>query len=203
MEKIIKKLQNNNFKAYFVENSKEARELALRMIPRDSVVGMGNSLTLRETGIFDELISGDYNVINQFKEGLTPEENLQLRKQSLLADVYFTGVNAITENGELINIDGKGNRIAAMSFGPDKVIIVAGKNKIVKNEEEAWKKLRNNTAPSLATRLGRTTPCSKTKVCSDCNSPQRICRYYLVIKSQMPADNNRIHIIIVNEDLGI
>jgi len=90
-----------------------------------------------------------------------------------------------------------------MSFGPNKVIIIAGKNKIVKNEADAWKRLRTNTAPSLATRLGRTTPCIEAKVCSDCNSPERICRYYLVIKSQMPADANRIHIIIVNEVLGI
>ena len=203
MEKLIKKLHSKNFKAYFVENSDEAKELALSLIPKDSIIGMGNSLTLRETGIFNELVSGSYNVLNQFKEGLTPEENLKLRRQSLLSDVYFTGVNAITENGELINIDGKGNRIAAMAFGPNKVIIVAGKNKIVKDEEEAWDRLRNHTAPSLAAKLGRSTPCATTKECSDCSSPQRICRYYSIIKSQMPADADRTHIIIVNEDLGI
>lgn len=203
MKNVIKKLQDNNFKAYFVENIEEAKELALSLIPKDAVIGMGNSLTLRQTGIFDELTSGNYNVLNQFKEGLTPEENLKLRKQSLLADVYLSGVNAITEDGELINIDGKGNRIAAMAFGPDRVIIVAGKNKIVTNEEEAWERLKKYTAPALAARLGRNTPCAKTLQCSDCNSPQRICRYYSIIRSQMPADADRTHIIIVNEDLGI
>ncbi len=203
METLIRKFKANNINAYMVENRQEAKALALSLIPHQAKIGMGNSLTLRETGIYDSLVSGAYDVIDQFEAGISPEENLKRRKQSLLTDVYLTGTSAITGNGELVNIDGKGNRVAAMMFGPDKVIVVAGKNKIVESEEAAWQRLRQKAAPALAKRLGRSTPCAQTGVCSDCNSPQRICRCYTVIRCQMPADNDRIHVIIVAEDLGL
>ncbi len=203
MEHLLKKLKANNINGYFVKNSEEAKELALGLIPRNSVVGMGNSLTLRETNIFKYLTAGDYQIINQFEPGIKPEENLRRRRESLLSDVYFTGANAISRNGEIINIDGKGNRVAAMMFGPQKVVIVAGKNKIVDDEEEAWERLKMHAALALAKKLGRNTPCAKTGTCTDCASAERICRCYTVIKGQMPADKDRIHVIIVNENLGI
>lgn len=102
-----------------------------------------------------------------------------------------------------MNVDGKGNRAAAMLFGPDRVIVVAGRNKIVDDLDRAWKRIQDFTVPALAKRLGRTTPCASSGACSDCRSPERICRFYTVIKSQMPADRDRIHVIIVNEALGI
>ena len=203
VESLLKSLKANNINGYFAKNSEEAKELALGLIPKNSVVGMGNSLTLRQTNIFDSLASGNYQLINQFEPGITPEENLRRRRESLLSDVYFTGVNAISLNGELINIDGKGNRVAAIMFGPQKVVIVAGKNKIVNDEEEAWERLKMQAAPALAKKLGRNTPCAKTGTCSDCASAERICRCYTVIKGQMPADKDRIHVIIVDENLGI
>lgn len=203
MQQLVEKLKSRNINAYWVRTSEDAKAIALGLVPAGATVAMGNSLTLRETGIFDALIGGGYKVINQFEAGLSPSENISRRKQGLLADVYFTGTNAVTMDGELVNIDGKGNRVAAMLFGPDRVVVVVGRNKIVCDQAHAWQRLREKAAPSLARKLGRATPCATTGVCSDCSSPERICRCYTVIGSQMPADKERIHVIIVDEDLGI
>lgn len=203
MQQLIQKLNSNNIKAYLAKDKQAAKDLALELIPPNAIIAMGNSLSLRETGIFEALTTGSYQLINQFEPGISPGENLKRRKQGLLADVYFTGTNALTTAGELINIDGKGNRVAAMMFGPEKVIVVVGKNKLVENEAAAWQRLRDLVAPSLAKKLGRSTPCAQTGKCADCKSPERICRLYTVIKSQMPADAERINVIIVNENLGI
>lgn len=203
MEKLIDRLARNNIKALWAKDSQEALRLALSLIPPGALVGMGNSLTLRQTGIYDALVAGEYNLINQFEAGLSSGENLLRRRRGMLADVYFTGTNALTRNGELVNIDGKGNRVAAMMFGPDRVIVVAGRNKLVENVEEAWARLREKVAPALAKRLGRNTPCASSGVCSDCHAPERICRCYTVIRGQMPADRDRITVLLVDEDLGI
>jgi len=186
-----------------VQDREAAKRLALELIPQDAVVAMGNSLTIREIGLFEVLTSGSYNVINQFEQGISAEENLARRKAGLTADVYISGTNAITLNGELVNIDGKGNRVAAMLFGPDKVIVIAGVNKVVANLEEAWKKTREKTAPALAKRLGRSTPCAATLTCGNCASPERICRLFTVIAGQMPVDRDRMHVILVKEQLGL
>jgi L-lactate utilization protein LutB len=203
VDKVIERLRVNNMKGYLANSREEACRLALGLIPAGATVAMGNSLTLRETGVFAALTGGDYKLINQFEAGIAPDENIRRRKQGLLADVYVSGTNALTAAGELVNIDGKGNRVAAMLFGPDKVIVVVGKNKLVRDLDEAWNRLRTQAAPALAKKLGRSTPCAATGVCSDCSSPERICRCYTVIGSQMPADSNRIHVIIVAEDLGL
>lgn len=203
MQKLIERLHSRNIRGYLAQNREQAKAIALGLIPHGATVAMGNSLTLRETGIFEALTGGSYRVINQFEAGISPAENLHRRKQGLLADVYFTSTNAITLEGELVNSDGKGNRVAAMLFGPGRVIVVAGRNKIVPDREAAWQRLREKTAPALARRLGRSTPCAASEVCSDCNSPERICRYYTVIAGQMPADKDRIHVVLVEEDLGI
>lgn len=202
-QKIISTFKHKNINCFFAANSKKALETSLRLIPNNAIAAMGNSLTLRETGIFEALVKEDYQLINQFEAGISREENLRRRKLGLSANVYLSGSNAVTEDGKLLNVDGKGNRVSAMMFGPDKVIIVAGKNKIVSNEQQGWEHIRNYTAPNLAKKLGRNTPCVKTGKCSDCRSPERICRYYTVIGSQMPADKERINLIIVNENLGI
>ncbi len=203
MNELIRNLEANHFSVHRANDKGEARAIALSLIPTGAKVGMGNSATLRETGIFAALTAGDYDTINQFETGISPDENLRRRKASMLADVFFTSTNVLTMQGELINVDGKGNRVAAMMFGPDRVIVVVGRNKIVADEEAAWEKMRASIAPALAKRLGRSTPCASTGTCSDCRSPQRICRCYTVIRSQMPADKDRIHIILVDEDLGI
>lgn len=203
MDKLLAKLRANNINGYLASNRDEAKKLALQLIPQGAAIAMGNSLTLREIGLFDAITNGGFNVINQFEPGISPEENLKRRKAGLVADVYLSSANAVTLDGELVNIDGKGNRVAAMMFGPDKVIIVAGENKIVANLAEAWVRLKEKTAPELAKRLGRSTPCAKTATCGNCASPERICRLYTVIGGQMPADKDRIHVILVKEHLGI
>lgn len=203
MDKLIEKLRSINIQGYIARDRDEAKRIALGLIPQGATIAMGNSLTLREVGIFDAVTIGDYKVINQFEAGISPEENLKRRKSGLLADVYFTSTNAITLDGELVNIDGKGNRVAAMMFGPDKVIVIAGENKIVNNLEEAWMRLKEKAAPELARKLGRATPCAVAAKCSNCNSPERICRCYTIIGGQMPVDKERIHVIIVKEQLGI
>lgn len=203
MEKLIEKLGSNNIQGYVANDREEAKRIALELIPLGASIAMGNSLTLREVGIFEALTSGNYNVINQFESGITASENLNRRKAGLMADIYFTSTNAITQDGELVNIDGKGNRVAAMMFGPDKVIVIAGENKIVADREAAWNHLKEKTAPELAKKLGRHTPCATTGKCSNCASPDRICRCYTVIGGQMPGDKDRIHVIIVREHLGM
>lgn len=203
MDKLLAKLRSNNMQGYLARDREEAKCIALGLIPKGAVVAMGNSLTLRETGIFEAVTSGGFKTINQFEPGISAAENLKRRRAGLLADVFLTSSNTLTANGELVNIDGKGNRVAAMMFGPDKVIVIVGMNKIVPNQEAAWNRLKEKTAPELAKRLGRSTPCATTGKCSNCNSPERICRCYTVIGSQMPVDKDRIHVIIVKETLGI
>lgn len=203
MDKLIEKLRSINIQAYIACDCEEAKRLALGLIPEGATIAMGNSVTLREVGIFDAIVNGVYKVINQFEPGISADENLRRRKAGMLADVYFTSANALTLDGELVNIDGKGNRVAAMMFGPDKVIIIVGENKIVKNQEEAWLRLKEKVAPKLTKKLGRSTPCAITGECSNCSSPERVCRCYTVINGQMPGDKDRLHVIIVKERLGI
>lgn len=203
MDQLIEKLRSNNIQSYVTNNREEAQRIALELIPQGALIAMGNSLTLREVGIFEVIAKGNYNFINQFETGISASENLKRRKAGLMADVYVTSTNAITYEGELVNIDGKGNRVAAMMFGPDKVIVIVGENKIVKDREEAWTRLKEKTAPELAKKLGRATPCATTGKCSNCSSPDRICRFYTIIGGQMPGDKDRIHVILVREHLGI
>ncbi len=203
MDKLIEKLRSINIRAYSACDREEAKRLALGLITPGATIAMGNSVTLRETGIFDAIVNGGYKTINQFEPGISAEENLKRRKAGMSADVYFTSTNALTLDGELVNIDGKGNRVAAMMFGPERVIVIVGENKIVKDQEEAWLRLKEKVAPELTKKLGRSTPCAKTGKCSNCSSPERVCRCYTVINGQMPADKDRIHVILVKEPLGI
>lgn len=203
MDKVLDGFRANNISGYVADNREDAKKLALELIPEGANIAMGNSLTLREIGLFDHIINGGFSVINQFEQGISAEENLKRRKMGLMADVYLTSANAVTLNGELVNVDGKGNRVAAMMFGPERVIVVAGENKIVANLAEAWTRIKEKTAPELAKRLGRSTPCAKTATCANCAAPERICRFYTVISGQMPIDKDRIHVILVKEHLGI
>ena len=140
-----------------------------------------------------------YEFLDRYKEGLKPEEIKQIYREAFFCDAYFTSTNAITEDGELYNVDGNGNRVAAMLYGPDKVIVIAGVNKIVKNINEAISRVENLAAPANAKRLNRKTPCVITGKCMNCNSPERICREYTVIRKPAP---NRIFILLLNENYG-
>lgn len=206
IEFMLDAFRKKHINSYYVENSKDAMNLIKTFFYPNLTIASGNSLTLRQIGIFDYLTSPEehpFTFLNQFEKGISSEENLNRRKQGLLADLYLSSANAISEDGKICCLDGKGNRTASLMFGPDKVLIVVGKNKITKNEEEAWHRIRTIAAPQTSISLKRKLPCALDGTCHDCNSPMRICRNYITINGQMEQDKDRIHLIIVNEDLGI
>jgi len=200
--KVIDSLEKNNIPAFYVKTKEEAREKILSLIPMGSKVGFGGSVSLNQIGVKDALRTGNYHLIDRDKPGLTEEEINELRKESLLADVFLTSTNALTIDGKLVNIDGVGNRVAALVFGPSKVIIVAGINKIVPDLEAAMWRIKNYAAPMNARRLERLLPCAQTGKCVDCRAPTRFCNAVVTIEHQYQNDN-RIIVIIVGEELGL
>jgi hypothetical protein len=208
IQELIKKLGENNISAFYVRDSREAFEKVMAMIPEGSVVGFGDSLTLRQIGVLEALEKGKYTLLNPWRPGITVEENIELKRRALTSDVFLTGTNALTADGKIVNVDGHGNRVAAMLFGPGKVVIVAGVNKIVANVEEALKKIREKTAPLNVKRhpeFDPVPPCGDTGVCSDCSSPWRICNKTVIIEREYDNDKYKpiITVIIVGQDLGI
>ncbi|CAI3565909.1 MAG: lactate utilization protein [Clostridium neonatale] len=196
----IKALEKNNMNGYIVASNVDLISKIEELISPKSKVSCGGSMTLFETGVIDHLKSGRYEFLDRYKEGLTQDEIKEIFRQSFLSDAYVTSTNAITENGEIYNVDGNGNRVAAMLYGPDKVIIVAGVNKIVPNVEEAIIRTKEYASPINAKRLNKETPCTKIGRCVECNSDNRICNEYTLIKRQI--DKNRIHVIFLNDNLG-
>ncbi|MDQ0203195.1 lactate utilization protein [Pectinatus haikarae] len=200
VEKTIGNLEKNNICGLFVNNNFELREKIKQLIPDGSRVGIGDSVTLFDTGIVDLLRNGSYDFLDKYKDGITSEEKKQLYQANFSADTFLSGTSALTEHGELSNIDGNGSRVAPMIYGPAQVIIVVGVNKIVSDLAEAEKRVRNYAAPLDAKRLNKNTPCATLGYCVDCKSPERICNTFVVIKRQFTKD--RIKVIIVNEQLG-
>ena len=196
----IEALNKNNMNGYLVNTKEELIEKIKELVKENSTVACGGSMSLFETGIIDHLRSGRYNFLDRYKEGLSKEELTQLFKESFFADAYFASSNAVTEDGKLYNVDGNGNRVAAMLFGPEKVILVVGVNKIVKNIDEAVIRNKEISAPTNAKRLNKMTPCTKAGYCMDCKSNDKICREFTVISSQVNKD--RIHVIFMNENIG-
>lgn len=195
IETIIKNLEKRNMKGYYCETADDARELALSMIGENDVVSWGGSETVVQIGIKEHL----KNVID--RDAVPPEYFMKVRKEALLSDVFLTSTNAITMEGELVNIDGMGNRVAAMIFGPDKVIVIAGVNKIVKDEAAAIARIKTDACPPNCIRLNKNTPCAVTGKCGNCLKPgETICSYTVTTRFSMIPD--RIHVILVNENLG-
>jgi L-lactate utilization protein LutB len=200
MKKAAKALERNGIRAYVTPDRKAALRKALSLIKKGSTVGLGGSRTADEIGLLAELRSGKYKLFDQYSGANTKAKRLELRKQGTHATYFVCGSNAVTEDGKLINIDGVGNRLAAMCYGPDKVIIVVGRNKIVSDAEEGIDRVRNVAAPMNAKRLGQNTPCARTGRCADCSSPDRICSLTLITEKQ--KFKNRMHVILINEELG-
>ncbi len=201
VERTVKALRKNNFDAQFVAKASDAVAAIFKMIPDGVTIGVGGSVTLSQIGFFEEAAKHPIKLLNPSPQQLSMEDFLQARRQILLADVFLCSSNAVTEDGKLYNIDGTGNRVAAMTFGPKKVILVCGVNKIVKNIEEAQKKVQEWTAPMNAKRLALKTPCAETGVCSDCASPQRICNVY-VVTAKKPSRTD-VTVLLVGEPLGL
>lgn len=196
----IKALEENNMNGYLVNNKDELIKKINEITKEGDLVSCGGSATLNEVGVLDYLRSGRFKFLDRYKAGLTPHELKEIYRKSFFADAYFTSTNAITENGELYNVDGNGNRVAAMLYGPDKVIVVAGVNKIVKDVEEAINRNEQISAPANTKRLNTKTPCVSTGKCMNCKSTDRICCEYTLIKRQRIS--GRIHVIFLNEYYG-
>ncbi len=200
VERTMKALKKNNFDARFAVNAHDALGEIFKMIPEGATVGVGGSLTLNQIGFFDEARRHPIKLMNSAVPGISPEEALKMRREMLLADIYLSSSNAVTEDGQLYNIDATGNRVGAMMFGPGKVILVCGVNKIVKDIDEAQRRVQEWVAPMNARRLGLKTPCAETGECADCASPQRICNIYAVLaKKPLRTD---MTILLVGEQLG-
>lgn len=200
VDRTIENLNIHNMKGYYIENRELLFEKLKYLIKEKSTIGVGDSITLFETGIIDFFREGNYIFLDKYREGITSEEKKQLYIQNFSADTFICSTNALTENGELYNIDGNGSRVAPMIYGPKQVILVVGINKIVKNIEEAEKRVRNYAAPIDAKRLDKNTPCTTLGYCVDCKSPNRICNHFTIIRGQFVKD--RIKVIIIGEELG-
>lgn len=196
----INSLKKNGMNGYLVNSHEELIEKINELTNDGDTVSCGGSMSLFETGVIDYLRSGKYNFLDRYEDGLSKDDLKKLYRNTFSADVYFTSTNAITEKGELYNVDGNGNRVAAMLYGPDKVIIIAGVNKIVENIEEAIKRNERVSAPANCKRLNKVTPCVKVGHCMDCSSEDRICNEYTIIRRQ--GNKDRIHVIFLNEELG-
>ena len=200
IERTIVNLEKNNIKAYYAKSDDEIFQTIKDIVKDGETVSVGGSMTLFETKIIDFLRSGRYNFLDRYKENLTQTDLKEIYRKSFSANTYFASANAITEEGEIFNVDGNGNRVAAILYGPDKVILIVGVNKIVKNIDEAIKRNKDISGPANAKRLNLQTPCAKVEYCMDCESKDRICCEYTVIKRQ--RNENRIHVIFVNDNLG-
>jgi L-lactate utilization protein LutB len=198
-EAIIKNLQKRGMEGWYFDSREEAVEKIMSMIKQDDIVSWGGSYTIDELGIKKLLEERRISVIDRDK-AKSPEENVKLRKQSLTADVYLTSTNAITIDGELINVDGAGNRLAAYCYGPDSVIVVAGMNKTVPELSAALGRIRSDAAIPNAFRVNAQTPCRFTGKCSECTSKDTLCSQILVTRYSKPQ--NRIKVILIGENLG-
>jgi L-lactate utilization protein LutB len=201
-QRVIEALRNNGFDAIYSQTKEEACDKIMKLIPKGSLVGIGGSVTIREIGIVDALVKRGNKLAEDWLKKYSMEEKLSIRRQQLTADVFLTSSSAVTEDGELINIDGTGNRVAAMIFGPKKVIVVAGINKIVKDSYEGIERIRNIAAPMNVKRMGGKTPCLLTGNCDldECKPPNRNCHIITIIeKRPMKTD---MTIVLVGKELG-
>ena len=199
-------LQKNNFEVFLAEDPADANSLILNEIfPRIPVrsVYSGESMSLHATKVLEKIEENqDIEIIKTFEAGVPRDEIMERRRQALLVDVFFSGSNALTESGKLVNLDMVGNRVAEITFGPKYVIITVGRNKIVAEVEEAMHRIKNYAAPRNAIRhSGFKTPCVKTSYCSDCKSPDRLCNVWTITEKSYPK--GRIKVVIINQDLGL
>ncbi len=199
---VIEALKKNRMNGSFVEDTSQVPPAVMAMIPSGSKVAMGGSMTLFQTGVVDALRArDDIELIDRFEQGISPEETTARLKAGPGADVFLAGVNAITEEGELVFVDASCTRVAPILFGPARVILVTGCNKICPNLAYAQERIRHFTAPANAKRLGRQTPCAETGQCADCSSPERICNATVVIHKQ--ANKDRLHVVFTGGAYGL
>ena len=197
--RVVKNLESRNMEAYFVKTKEEALKKALELIPEGSSISWGGTASAKEIGLLDAVHEGNCEVYDR-EEAQTPELKNEIAHKALDCDFFIGSTNALAENGVMVNIDGNANRVAAFAFGPKNVLLIVGMNKVVKSEEDAMSRARNEAAPINAQRFGLDTPCSKNGMCYDCKSPDCICCQILITRYSRVA--KRIKVILVDENLG-
>jgi L-lactate utilization protein LutB len=195
-QKVIKGLESRNMSGYYASDREEAKKIALSLIPEGSLITMGGGQSVWDIGLPQALKEGNYNFLDR---------NLVEDKRAAMlaaydADVFLASANAITEDGVMVNIDGNANRVSALAFGPKKLVLIVGMNKVCPDVDAAMKRARNVAAPINAQRFGLSTPCAKTGSCMNCKSPDTICCQFLV--TRFSRHTGRIHVILVNDTLG-
>ena len=194
--KVIKGLESRNMSGYYAASREEALELALGLIPEGASIGMGGAMSAVEIGLVDAVKRGNYNFIDRDKAA----DKRAAMLAAYDADVFLTGANAITDDGVMVNIDGNANRVAALAYGPKKLVLIVGMNKVCPDLDAAVKRARSVAATINAQRFNPNTPCAKTGSCLDCKSPDTICCQFLITRFSRQAD--RVHVILVNDSLG-
>ena len=198
-KRVVKALESRNMEAYYAPSKEEAVRIALELIPEGSSINMGGASSVREVGLLDAISRGNY-VFYDRDRAATPEEKQEIALKAFTSDWFLGSVNAMSEDGVFINIDGNANRVAAYAFGPKNVLLIVGMNKVVKTEEDAMSRARNEAAPVNAQRFGLDTPCVKNGSCFDCKSKDCICCQIMITRfSRIPG---RFKIILVDENLG-
>ncbi len=198
--KVAKSMSNRGFEAYYFSNSQEAVNKIMEIIPKKSSIGWGGTVTANECGLMEQIRAGDFTLLDR-DTGKSPEDRVEIMRQCLLSDFFITSFNAVSESGTVVNIDGIGNRIAAITFGPKNVIAVVGMNKIVHSDDDALLRARNVAAPRNAERFGlKTAGCAITGNCQDCHAVDSICSIVQILRScKIPK---RIKVFLIGEELG-
>jgi L-lactate utilization protein LutB len=205
LSEVKKALEDNNFEVFVADNAADASKIVQEeILPKigAKTVSWGGSMTFMATGLYNSIKDNpNLEILDTFNKSLSGEEKIELRRRSLLVDLFVTGTNAITEMGQLVNLDMIGNRIGGITFGPKHVIILVGRNKIVSDLEDAMYRIMNYVAPANAMRLDKKTPCVKTSHCEECKSPDRICNTWTITEKSYPK--GRVKVVLINEDLGL
>ena len=195
---IIKDLEKRNMEGYFCESSEEAVQLVLSLLPQKATISWGGSETIKECGLMDAIKAGDYDLLD--RANVAPEEYREFYSKVVMADAFLMSTNAITESGELVNIDGASNRLSCLLHGPQNVFVIVGMNKLVSDVSAGIGRIRNVACPANTLRLNRKTPCSLTGKCGDCYSQDSICSQIVVTRRS--TQPKRIKVILVAENLG-
>ena len=196
---LVKNLKSRHFEAYYCPDSASALAKALELIPEGASVGWGGALSAQQIGLIDAVKSGNFAAID-LDAATTPEERTQALKRCLTADVFLCGANALSLDGQMVNIDGTGNRVAAIAYGPDTILVIAGMNKVCDTLDDAVTRARTVAAPMNKQRFPFKTPCEVTGACADCKSEESICNQILITRNCRPA--GRIKFVLVGEELG-
>ncbi len=197
----VKALNENGFTAVYCGTRQKAYDYIISEAGEAKTIGFGGSLSVADLNVAEALSETGKELLIHGVPGLSLEDKLSIMRRQLTSDLFLTGTNALTLTGSLVNIDATGNRVASMIFGPKKVIVVAGRNKLADNTEEALRRIKAYASPTNTKRLNLSTPCAKTGFCTDCDTPDRICRITTILEKKPRLTD--VHVLVVNEYLGL